>query len=240
MAFFTLDYICPPWLEDEALLIEQAGEMPEVALAESLHLLGEIPEQELACLRAACARGYLRCIQRDQDPANIGSAAFRGLERALANLGRLQRFLSGFGADLPKSAQQNLAHDLAAYLSAEQTALVQGRTYATASRQQITALAKNLALHLAPWRELLDRVARLPALDFIALRALKRLACASPAFKSRKLRGDYLRLELRGAGGNMLAAAALPWRSDVQAVADENRDRAEIVWRLLEAREETS
>lgn len=238
MAFFTLDYICPSWLEDEALLIEHAGEMPEVALAESLHVLGEIPEEELTCLRAACARGYLGNIKRDLEPAGIGSPAYRGLERALANLNRLERFLSGFGQALPQAARQDLARALGQFLNAEQSSLQEGRSYAAAPPGQVAALAGALTLDMKPWRGLLERMASLPAPDFIGLRALKRLECSGAAFKRRALRGGHLRLELRDAAGKTLAAAALPWHSDVAAVAAENQARAEMVWRLLNAPEE--
>ena len=233
MASFSLDYICPAWLEDEALLIEHAGEMPEVALAESLHLLGEIPAQDLISLRAACARGYVRNIKRDLDPANIGSPAFRGLERARANLARLERFLASFGAELPQANRKDLAYALTKFLQAEQSALDKGRIYVAAPSHEVEDLAGALALDLRPWRNLLARMRKMPAPDFIGLRALKRLACAAPASKRRQIRGDHLRLELCGALGNNLAVAALPWHSDAQAVAEENRARAEMVWSLL-------
>lgn len=238
MASFSLDYTCSAWLEDEALLIEHAGEMPEVALAESLHLLGGLPDQDLASLRAACARGYLRNIKRDLDPANIGSPAFRGLERALANLARLERFLASFGAELPQANRKDLAHALTKFLQAEQIALDKGRAYAAAPAHEVEDLAGALALNLKPWRNLLARMRKMPAPDFIGLRALKRLACAAPASKRRQMRGDHLRLELCSASGNSLAVAALPWHSDVQAVATENRARAELVWSLLGAPED--
>ncbi len=160
---FTLDNTCSPWLEDEVLLIEHVGEMPEVALAESLHLLGELPPEDLYSLRAACARGYLRNIKRDLDPANIGSPAFRGLARALANLARLKRFLSGFGAELPVTAQGGLATALEDFLQAEQNALDQGRLYSAAPPGEVTALAGALAYDLEPWQDLLGRVENLPA-----------------------------------------------------------------------------
>jgi hypothetical protein len=237
MSSFTLDYICPPWLEDEALLIEHAGEMPEVALAESLHVLGEIPEKDLSCLRAACARGYLRNIKRDLEPDNTGSPAFRGLERAHANLARLERFLISFGKTLPDAARGELAQALAAFLKAEKEALAGERAYTAAPPHDAAALAKALGLDLSPWRDLLECAGNLPAPDFIGLRALKRLACSGPAFKRRQMRSGHLRLELCDAAGKVLAAAALPWHSDVQAVAAENRARAEMVWSLLDAPE---
>lgn len=230
---FNLDDACPSWLEDEVLLIEHAGEMPEVALAESLNLLGSIPEEELRCLRAACARAYVLNIKRDLDPANIGLPAFRGLERARANLGRLQKFLAGFDTSLPKETLEELGAALSGYLQAEQRALDRGRSYSAAPPSEVRALAREFGLDLAPWNGLLDRIKDLPCPDFIGLRALNRLTCPDPAYKRRQIKGEHLRLELLDKAGKCLARAALPWQSDVPAVAEENRARAEMIWNLL-------
>lgn len=237
MEAFNLDYTCPPWLEDEALLIEHAGEMPEVALAESLSVLGEVPLGDLHCLRAACARGYLLNIKRDLEPANISLPAFRGLERARANLTRLQNFLAGLNAYLPKGNLAELAGALSGFLKAEREALDQGRNYSAAPPSEVRVLAKELGLDLAPWNDLLDRIEGLSCPDFIGLRALKRLAYPGPAFKRRLVQGDHLRLELLDPEGNSLARAALPWQSDAPAVAEENRARAAMIWSLLDAPE---
>jgi hypothetical protein len=234
---FNLDHICPPWLEDESLLIEHAGEMPEVALAESLKLLGKLPEEDLKSLHAACARGYVLNIKRDLSPSNIGLPAFRGLERARANLARLQTFLAIFGACLAKENLDALSELLSGFLQAEQIALNEGRLYSAASTSEVAALAEALELDLEPWRTLMDRIKDLPNPDFIGLRALKRLDCIDPAFKRRKVHGDHLLIELLDPAGNPLARAALPWHSDVSAVAQENRARAEMIWQLLSAPE---
>jgi hypothetical protein len=234
---FNLNYICPPWLEDEALLIEHAGEMPEVALAESLSLLGDIPDRDIHSLQAACGRAYVLNIKRDLDPANIGLPAFRGLERARANLTRLQNFLAGLDACLPKETLVELAGALNGYLRAEQDALERGRTYSAAPPSEVRALAGELGLDLAPWNGLLDRINNLPCPDFIGLRALKRLACSGPAYKRRQIQGAHLDLELLDRAGKCLAKAALPWQSDVPAVTEENRARAEMIWSLLDVPE---
>lgn len=235
MTPFPLDYPCPQWLEDEALIIEHAGEMPEVALAESLHFLGELCQEDLSCLRAACARGYLRSIKRDLNWANIGSPAFRGLERARTNLARLQRFLAGLSAEMPAADRKSLAAALACFLNAEQNALKQGRAYAVAPAGEVRALAQELGLDLEPWQGLLKRLADLPAPDFIGLRALKRLEIENATLKTRRVRDDHLRIALLDAAGKLLGAAALPWQSDVPTVTAENRARAETVWRLIDA-----
>ncbi len=230
---FSLDYPCPPWLEDEALLIEHAGEMPEVALAESLHHLGGLAPEELACLQAACARGYLAIIRRDLDPANIGLPVFRGLERARVNLARLERFLAGLGGVLPPGVRAGLAADLERFLAAEQEALDLGRPYTAAPPGQARALARELGLEVDQWQGLWERLADLPAPDFLGLRALRRLEAPAAAAKRRQVRDGRLVVELVDGEGRVLAAAALPWHSPAAAVAEENRARAEEVWALL-------
>ncbi|KMY66030.1 hypothetical protein AAU61_18865 [Desulfocarbo indianensis] len=229
----SLDYPCPAWLEDEALLIERSGEMPEVALAESLQHLGELPPGDLACLRAACARGYIANMRRDLKAEHVGAPHYRGLERALANLARLEGFLAKLGEKVPPALITELAVEMGDFLAAEARALNAGRPYAAAPPQEVRALAAKLGLSLEPWDPLLSRMSRLPAPDFLGLRALQRLRAPGVAGKRRRLRGDNLRIEILDPAGRVLAAAALPWQSDVAAVAEENRARAEMVWELL-------
>jgi len=229
----SFDYTCPAWLEDEALLIERSGEMPEVALAESLHHLGELRPDDLACLRTACARGYIANIRRDLKAEHIGAPHYRGLDRALANLERLEGFLAKLGEKIPPALFKELAADLYDFLAAEEAALDAGRPYAAASPNEVRALAAKLCLSLEPWSALLCRMSRLPVPDFLGLRALKRLRAPGAVSKRRKLRGENLRIETLDADGRVLAGAALPWQSDVATVAAENRVRAQMVWDLL-------
>lgn len=93
---------CPPHLEDEAFMIETSGEMPEVALQESLAQLEDLTIDEMDCLYGAVARAYQRLLARDLDPRAVGLSHFRGLERAVQNLARLTRLLGGLGLDMPR------------------------------------------------------------------------------------------------------------------------------------------
>jgi hypothetical protein len=176
MATNHLEARCDPALEDEALLIETSGEMPQVALAESLQLLGRVSPSELACLQAAAVRCYLRLLARDLDPASVGLSHFRGLERACQNLARLGAFLDTLGWSLPASTRQDLAGQLQIYLAAEAQALDGGRAYATCQAGQVRELAQGLGLDLGGQAKLLERLEGLSCPDFRGLIALRKLS----------------------------------------------------------------
>jgi hypothetical protein len=234
MARFPQEPPCPAWLEEEALIIEHAGEMPEVALAESLLQLGPLPAREQACLQAACGRGYAAAVRRDLDPAAVGRPEFRGLERALANWRRLKSFAGRAGQGLDPELARELAGRLAALVQAEAQAADAGRAWTAAAPAAVRELAAELGLEPGPWQEALARLEGLAAPDFLGLRALARLqGAAGAAAKRRRKKGDKALLELTDGAGRVVAGAALPWRSDVAEVARENRQRAELVWALL-------
>lgn len=224
---------CPPELEDEVFMIETAGEMPEVALADSLANAGPLDSAARGCLQAACARGYLAIIRRDLDPALIGTSPFRGLERAHANLMRLRAFLAKAGLPEPPEMAGLLGGELAAYLKAEDAALANGRGYATCTRRHAEGLISALGLDPEPWRGLCDRLERVPALDFIGLRALLRLRGSGPCALARRREGGCMLIELRGnQGGGVLASASLGLLDARGQPDPEAEARAELVWRL--------
>jgi hypothetical protein len=228
-----LDAPCPDHLEDEAFIIETSGEMPEVALAESLLHLGHVEPEELDCLRAATARGYLRLLARDFDPGAVGKSHFRGLERAWDNLARLQGFLARVGWELGPVAS-DLAGRLAAFLAAEELGLKRGRGYAACSREQVLALAGELGLSLGRWEGLLERLSSLPCPDFRALAALGKLDAREAAAKGRREENGNLVLEVMdGRKGEVLAQARLPLLGPSGKEDPANRRRAELVWELL-------
>jgi hypothetical protein len=233
MTHFPYEPPCPPWLEDEALIIERAGEMPEVALAESLLQVGPLAPQEEDALRAACGRGYLAAIRRDLDPAAPGRPEFRGLDRALANWGRLVGFAARAGRELDPRVAPELGRELARFLEAEERAVGLGRPWTAAAAPAARELAFAWGLEPARWEPLWGRLEGLPAPDFLGLRALARLQAPRVAAKRRRLKGGKALLELVDGRGRALAGAALPWRSDVAEVAREHRERAELVWSLL-------
>jgi hypothetical protein len=233
MVTFLEHYACPPHLDDEALLIETSGEMPEVALAESLLHLGAVSAEDEDCLRGAVVRGYLHIIRRDLDPANVGASSFRGSERALANYRRLLGFLARVQGDLDPATLSGLARGLDQYLGAEEAGLAKGRPYATCRAEDVRELAGELGLDLRPWAPLLARLEDLPAVDFLGLRALKRMEGVHGRLLRRERRG-YMHLEVQDAAGRVKAGTALPLAGPDGAHSPENLARVELVCRLLD------
>jgi len=224
----------PDWLEDEVWLVETGGEMPQVALAESLYHLGEITDQEKDLLRAAAVRGYLNIIERDLEAGNLGQPHFRGLERAVQNLERLGAFLERLGWSPPAGRWAGLAPRLAGYLRAEQAALDTGRGYASATPAQVEQAAALVGLDLEPFAGLLERMAGLSALDFLAIRALERLQRApGAAAKQRGQTHGKARLEVLDSHGRPLEGAELNLMGPDDREDPGCRARVELVWEML-------
>lgn len=224
---------CPPHLEDEAWLIETSGEMPEVALHESLHNLGEVSPAELDCLRGAVVRAYLRLLSRDLDHANLGQPHFRGLERAWQNWLRLGGFLDRLGWNWPEGLADQVRQALARHLDAEATALVAGRAYASASLETVNGLARDLGLDLAPWREALADLSRRPLPDFKGLTALARLNRLPARAKRRREEAGRLVIETLDSAGQVVAMASLALLGPAGDEDPTLRAQAELVWGLV-------
>lgn len=226
---------CPEWLEDEALMIETSGEMPEVALHESISLLPELGPKDLECLRQAVARCYLRLLRRDLDYANLGQPPFRGLERAWQNLARLRNYLARLGWPEPPGLAGELAASLRAYLAAELEALKAGRGYASAELPVARGLLGELGQDPGPWQGLLETMAALPAPDFRGLLALRRLTAPPEArVKLRRRQGKALVIASRQSPeGPDLAVASLPLAGPAGGDDPEALARAQLVWELL-------
>lgn len=230
-----IDLPCPERLEDEALLIETSGEMPEVALQESLGQLEALSGEELDCLRAAAARAYLRLIRRDLDPAAVGLNHFRGLERAGENLARLRRYLDKLGWELPPATAEELGQALLAYLREEGEALGRGRAWASARADHARSLAAALGLDPAPLEPVLELMARRPAPDFRGLACLRRLGVRGAARKRRREGDGACLLEVLGDdAATVLARASLPLKGPDEREDPECRRRLEMVWSLLD------
>jgi len=95
------------FLDDEALIIETSGEMPEVAYHASIHYLTNDPdgpglrldEAALRRLRNAAIEGFRRIILRDVNLKNRGKGAYRGIRRAIINWRRLNTFCQRHGLE---------------------------------------------------------------------------------------------------------------------------------------------
>lgn len=224
---------CPPHLEDEAWLIETSGEMPEVALHESLHHLGALSPAELDCLRGAVVRAYLRLLTRDLDHANLGQPHFRGLERAWQNWRRLAGFFERIGWNWPEGLVYQARRSLSEHLDAESAALAAGRPYASTSPEAVAGLAEDLGLDLAHWRETLANLARLPLPDFKGLTALARLSRVPAQAKRRQEREGKLVMETLDGSGQVVGAASLALEGPAGGEDPNLRAQAELVWGLL-------
>jgi hypothetical protein len=81
------------YLEEELLLVQNSGEIPEVAYHGSLYYLTEDPEgpalplsaADLLPLQQAVYERYRRIILRDLNPALRSKRIYRGLLRCIAN-----------------------------------------------------------------------------------------------------------------------------------------------------------
>lgn len=232
----TFDYFnteCPEELEDEVFMIETAGEMPEVALAESLADLGEIEESWRKCLEMATARTYAAMMLRDLDPANVGLSHFRGLDRAMANFYRLKSFLAKCGDEIPQGMVAELGHRLECYLLAEQQALNSGRGFASAKAGVVTDFCAVLGVKPDQYQNLISRLDALPWLDCLALMQLHNLGKAKGKYKHRRQNQTNILIEVVDEQGRPIQSTAMPIL-DARGERDPAlMRRADTVWSLL-------
>ncbi|NPA49201.1 MAG: hypothetical protein GXO20_04410, partial [Thermodesulfobacteria bacterium] len=93
---------------EEAEIIRHSGEIPEVALWNSLYYLTTdeegprltISEAEARILKRAVVERYLTIIERDLTVENIGKSFYRGVNRAMVNWERLAGFARREGFSL--------------------------------------------------------------------------------------------------------------------------------------------
>ncbi len=93
---------------EEAEIIRHSGEIPEVALWNSLYYLTTdeegprltLSEAEARILKRAVVERYLTIIERDLTVENIGKSFYRGVNRAMVNWERLAGFARREGFSL--------------------------------------------------------------------------------------------------------------------------------------------
>ncbi len=113
-------------IEDEVLIVETSGEMPEVAYHGSLYYLSHDPEgpglsldhQDKGRLVSAVVEGYRRIIRRDLDLENRQKSCYRGLVRCLVNWRRLTGFAASHRLNLTE-LQEEIAAALQTFLAGE-------------------------------------------------------------------------------------------------------------------------
>jgi len=114
------------YLEEELLLVQNSGEIPEVAYHGSLYFLREDPEgphltlsgDDLAPLRQTVFDRYCRIILRDLNPALRKKSVYRGLARCIANWARLGQFCQRENLDQAES-RPRIAKALLRFLQQE-------------------------------------------------------------------------------------------------------------------------
>ncbi len=88
-------------VEDELLMLRHSGEIPEIALHQSLYYLLEdpegpqldgIPEDALRRMKRAVFDRYRVIVLRDMKPENRDLSLYRGVARSIMNYSRLERF----------------------------------------------------------------------------------------------------------------------------------------------------
>ncbi|MBW1670777.1 MAG: hypothetical protein JRF20_07395 [Deltaproteobacteria bacterium] len=142
-------------LSEEALLILNSGEVPEVAYYGSIHYLTEDPEgpcfniepQDLTSLEEAVVRRYRTIILRDVTLGNRGKSIYRGLKRCAANWKRLVNFSDKRSIDI-FSIRKEVIEALKDFLSQEIVDLSSGKrkTCINCSYSVLTELAYGLGL----------------------------------------------------------------------------------------------
>lgn len=113
-------------IDDEILIIENGGEMPEVTFHGCLYFLAVDPEgprlmlspHERQRLKLAVIEGYRRIILRDLTLENRGKGLYRGLARVIVNVQRLLRFCTRERLD-PSRVTAEVCERLHSFLEVE-------------------------------------------------------------------------------------------------------------------------
>lgn len=156
-------------IDDEILIIETSGEMPEVAYHGSVHYLTTDPdgpglvldEQELRRLRAAAIEGFRRIILRDVTLENRGRGLYRGIRRTITNWRRLNTFCARHGLDCHQ-VRDELREAVRAFLHGEVADVLAGGPCAlNCTRDELLAFCNELGLDAAAlpprWEEAVNR-----------------------------------------------------------------------------------
>lgn len=121
-------------LEEEAILVRNSGEIPEIALHSALYYLEKDKEgptlalrpEEMALLYDAAQERYREIVLRDLDPGNRDLRIYRGIARSMANWQRMLNFCARVGRDC--SGFRPDVHDaLAGFLVRECNDVFSGR-----------------------------------------------------------------------------------------------------------------
>ncbi len=108
-------------LEEEIIILQNSGEIPEIALHTTLHYLTQdkqgpeivLNDEELQSLYDAADQRYREIVLRDLNPENRDLRIYRGVARTIANWQRYQKFCCRINRDLVefKTIVRNKAHE---------------------------------------------------------------------------------------------------------------------------------
>ncbi|MFO7761650.1 MAG: hypothetical protein R6V20_08585 [Desulfobia sp.] len=121
-------------LNNEILMIEYSGEMPEVAFYESLYFLTEDPEgpginldyHDQLPMKKAVIRRYMFIILRDLNPENRNKSIYRGLKRSIINWERLKKYSQKEGLDIAE-VKKKTVRSLMSFLEKEREDVMEKR-----------------------------------------------------------------------------------------------------------------
>jgi hypothetical protein len=155
------------YIADETLIVQHAGEIPEVAYHGSLYFLTEDPEGpgltlnpgDTLSLKQAVVNRYRIIILRDLDPFNRDKRMYRGLARCKVNWQRLVKFCTREKVAF-EDIRAEVADKLRKFLQREAAEVLSGTRSATinCSAREIDSLAESLGILPEDmpegWREL--------------------------------------------------------------------------------------
>ena len=155
------------YIEEEAFLVQNSGEIPEVTLQSSLHYLTEDPDgpglelngDDIIPLKQAVVERYRAIILRDLDPGNRDKRIYRGLARCRVNWQRLRKFcarenidFAGIRAETAEALQYFLQQEVLDVKGGKRSSCI------NCSREDIDSLSASLGLSSADlpqgWQEL--------------------------------------------------------------------------------------
>ena len=122
-------------IEDELLMLRHSGEIPEIALHQSIYFLCEdpdgprlssIPYEALSLMKRAVFERYRVICLRDLKPENRDLSIYRGVVRSIMNYRRLVRFCKLEGIDYSEVTGE-IARFLRDFLQQEVEDVVSGR-----------------------------------------------------------------------------------------------------------------
>ena len=161
------------FVQEEAELIEESGETPEVAFYEAVFYLTEkedgpkltLSPSDIKLLEDAVIYRYKIIILRDLDYTNKSSPVFRGMKRAIINYERLKKYQSRKNR-VTSDWKEEIGRSLIEYINRECQDISKGRLYTTINcgREELEEFAKELGVNIA--RECLEMCFKLVPLTF--------------------------------------------------------------------------